>query len=166
MGWNVAVDTDCTIARTLAVIGDRWTMLIIREIFLRTRRFDEFLAYTGMSSSLLTQRLNLLLKHGVLRREPYCERPTRYEYRLTAKGMDLYPIVIALKQWGDRWSARGRRSLPRLKHKDCGKVMSPLVALTCSACGRSLGARDVIVAKRPPPIPSQAESAKMRRRRQ
>ncbi len=152
VGWNVVGDTPCSIARTLAVIGDRWTMLIVRDLFVGTRRFDEFQSYTGMSSNLLTQRLNRLVEHGIIRMVPYSRHPPRNEYRLTAKGMDLYPIICGLRQWGDRWSKVDKRLQAKLWHNACGRVMRPLITLRCSKCGEPLGHGDVCVTNRPPPI--------------
>ena len=110
MGWNVVGETPCSIARTLAVIGDRWTMLIVRDLFVGTRRFDEFQTYTAMSSNLLTQRLKRLVEHGIIRKVPYSRHPPRNEYRLTAKGMDLYPIMCGLRQWGGSMEQSGQEA--------------------------------------------------------
>ena len=129
----------CTIARATAQVGNEWTLLIVREMFLGTRRFDDFLHLTGMSSHLLAQRLKKLEAEGVIRRELYSERPPRYEYRLTEKGRDLWPVIIALKQWGDGWL--GTDDAPVLiTHKACGKVVRP--HLTCPDCGERIEAHD------------------------
>jgi len=129
----------CTIARAVAQVGDEWTLLIVREMFLGTRRFDDFLRLTGMSSHLLAQRLKKLEAEGVIRRDPYSERPPRHEYRLTEKGRDLWAVIIALKQWGDRWL--GTDDTPvQITHKACGKVVRP--HMTCPDCGERIEARD------------------------
>jgi DNA-binding HxlR family transcriptional regulator len=93
---------NCSIARTLEVVGDRWTLLIIRDVVLGLRRFDEFLDSLGIASNVLTERLNRLVDEGVLERVPYSERPERFEYRLTNKGRELGVALLALMQWGDR----------------------------------------------------------------
>jgi DNA-binding HxlR family transcriptional regulator len=129
----------CTIARAVAQTGDEWTLLIVREMFLRTRRFDDFLRLTGMSSHLLSQRLKKLEAQGVIRRKAYSERPPRYEYHLTEKGRDLWAVIIALKQWGDRW-LRTEDTPVEIMHKTCGQVVAP--HMTCSDCGEPIGAHD------------------------
>jgi DNA-binding HxlR family transcriptional regulator len=92
----------CSIARTLEVVGDRWTLLVIRDVGLGLRRFDELLDSLGVASNVLTDRLNRLVDEGVLERVPYRERPPRFEYRLTKKGRELGVALLALMQWGDR----------------------------------------------------------------
>ena len=93
---------NCSIARALEVVGDRWTLLIIRDVVVGLRRFDEFLDSLGIASNVLTERLNRLVDEGVLERVPYSERPERFEYRLTNKGRELGVPLLALMQWGDR----------------------------------------------------------------
>jgi len=92
----------CSIARTLEVVGDRWTLLVIRDVVLGNRRFDQLLTSLGIASNVLTDRLNRLVEEGILERVPYSERPPRFEYRLTEKGRELGVALIALMQWGDR----------------------------------------------------------------
>src|SRR5690348_10545527 len=92
----------CSIARTLEVVGDRWTLLILRDVALGLRRFDELHADLGVATNVLTDRLNRLVSDGILERTRYRERPERYEYRLTAKGGELGVVLLALMQWGDR----------------------------------------------------------------
>src|SRR5882762_6481960 len=92
-GWDDVGDTLCPIARSLSVIGDRWTMLLIRELLFGTKRFDEFQAQTGMSSHLLSTLLTRLEEEGVVKRTPYQDRPVRYDCRLTEKGKDLFPVI-------------------------------------------------------------------------
>jgi DNA-binding HxlR family transcriptional regulator len=93
----------CSIARTLEIVGDRWTLLIVRDVFLGKRRFDELLDSLGVASNVLTDRLNRLVDEEILERVAYSERPPRYEYRLTAKGKDLRVPLLALMQWGDHY---------------------------------------------------------------
>ncbi|MEQ3709473.1 MAG: helix-turn-helix domain-containing protein [Tateyamaria sp.] len=129
----------CTIARAAAQVGDEWTILIMREMFLGTRRFDDILRLTGMSSHLLSQRLKKLEAQGVIRRELYSERPPRHEYRLTEKGLELWAVIIALKQWGDRWLSTEDTPV-QIMHKTCGNVVRP--QMTCPDCGERIEAHD------------------------
>ena len=95
-------DQSCTIARAVETIGDPWTLMILREMFLGVRRFDDFQRHTGGAPHTLSTRLKRLEEIGAIRREPYQDRPLRHEYRLTEKGRDLWPVIIALKGWGDK----------------------------------------------------------------
>src|SRR5438105_11200067 len=108
MRWDSLAKENCSLARTLAVIGDRWTLLILRDAFLRVRRFEEFETSLKIARRVLSERLALLVEEGVLSRVAYQERPVRYEYRLTEKGLDLYPAILSLVHWGDRHYA-GRK---------------------------------------------------------
>jgi DNA-binding HxlR family transcriptional regulator len=101
--WQEIGELPCPVARTLGVVGDRWTLLILRDCFLGAHRFDEFEASLGLSPHLLSTRLGKLVEHDILERRPYRERPTRHAYRLTEKGRDLYPVIASLLRWGDRW---------------------------------------------------------------
>src|SRR5262245_11780164 len=92
----------CSIARTLGLVGDRWTLLVIRDVLLGHHRFDELLASLGVASNVLTDRLARLVAEGILERVRYCERPERFEYHLTAKGRELGTCLLALMEWGDR----------------------------------------------------------------
>ncbi|MEP0942235.1 MAG: helix-turn-helix domain-containing protein [Rhizobiaceae bacterium] len=131
----------CSIARAVALVGDQWTIMIMREMFLATRRFDDFLNLTGMSSHLLSQRLKKLETLGVIRRQAYSQRPPRYEYRLTQMGRDLWPVIIAFKQWGDRWLTDDEPSV-QLIHKGCDAASTP--RLMCSQCGEPMEAHDAV----------------------
>lgn len=142
MAWNDIGESVCPIARSLAVFGDRWTMLIVRELFLGTRRFDAFQAQTGMSSHLLSARLKRLEKDGIIERRLYQTRPRRYEYRLTTKGKDLHGIVVALRAWGLRWCGLDRAEpAVKLVHTTCGGEVGS--ALICRDCGEALHPRNV-----------------------
>src|SRR5437879_12345245 len=110
MKWDELEEEPCSMARTIGVIGDRWTLLILRECFLRTRRFEGFQSALGITRHLLAERLKTLVRQGVLRRIPYQESTNRTEYILTQKGLDLYPIMMALVHWGDRPLSDERRS--------------------------------------------------------
>src|SRR4051794_25370146 len=115
-------DANCSIARTLAVLGDRWTLLVLREAFNGVRRFEDLQRRLGVARDVLTVRLNRLVEEGVLERVPYREpgQRSRHEYRLTAKGRDAYPILVALLAWGDRHKADPQGPAVELTHADCG----------------------------------------------
>jgi DNA-binding HxlR family transcriptional regulator len=131
---------NCSIARTLELIGERWTILIVREAFLGTRRFDDFQRRLGIARNVLQTRLERLVEEEIMRREPYQERPRRYEYRLTSTGVDLWPIVVALLKWGDRHAAPGGPPMV-LEHKGCGGELDD--RRRCLRCGADLEAWDV-----------------------
>ena len=152
MKWDDLEEEPCSLARTVAVIGDRWSLLILRDCFLRIRRFDEFQSSLGITRHLLADRLKKLVRFGVLRKVPYQEAPKRYEYILTQKGLDLYPIMMALVHWGDTHMVdeRGRPLLH--EHRKCGKMFDPV--MVCSECGDSLSAREVHVHPGPGARPS------------
>ena len=143
MRWANLEGEACSMARTLAVLGDRWTLMILRDCFLRVRRFEDFQARLGITRPLLARRLNKLVEAFVLAKVPYQQRPLRYEYRLTPKGLDLYPVILSMVHWGDIHyaSKRGRPALHR--HVSCGHDFDPV--LTCSHCREALSARDVRV---------------------
>ena len=140
MRWSDIAEQDCSIAKALSVVGDRWTLLVLREAFQRQRRFEDLQERTGAPRPVLAERLKALVEDGVLERRRYSERPDRYEYRLTQKGVELYPVVVSLLQWGDRWMTDGPVPV-ELRHRDCGEVVRP--ELTCPSCGESVGARDM-----------------------
>ena len=122
----------CSIARTLEVIGDRWTLLILRDAFRGVRRFDELQRDLGIARNILTDRLQKLVDRGVLSKTPYQSRPVRYEYRLTPKGRDLSPALVALMRWGDRWLAEDGRPPLVLTHKACGDAVDQrFICWTC-----------------------------------
>jgi DNA-binding HxlR family transcriptional regulator len=143
MKWEALEEEPCSLARTVAVIGDRWSLMILRESFLRTRRFDAFENSLGVTRHVLADRLKKLVRFGVLRRIPYQESPKRYEYILTQKGLDLYPIIMSLVHWGNvhMVDSRGRPMLH--EHKNCGKHFDPV--MVCSECGEPVLAKEVHV---------------------
>lgn len=134
---------ECSIARTLDVIGERWALLIVRDAFYGVRRFDDFQRGLGVARNVLTDRLNQLVAHGVFDRRRYQERPERYEYRLTPKGRDLLPVVLAMMRWGYRW-ANDDAAIPPLTvtHLTCGHDTTPVVA--CSECGGELRLGEIV----------------------
>jgi DNA-binding HxlR family transcriptional regulator len=128
----------CSVARTLEVMGDRWTMLVIREAFLGVRRFDDFQRDLGVARNVLADRLARLVDEGVLERRRYQERPERFEYRLTDKGIDLWPVMVSLMKWGDRHAAPdGPPTL--VLHRDCGGEVN--ARFVCEKCGKPVDAR-------------------------
>lgn len=133
---------NCSIARTLGVVGEKWTLLILREAFYGARRFDDFHTTLGCARNLLAARLKTLVTHELLERVGYQDDRGRgrHEYKLTDKGRDLFPAVVALMQWGDKWTADEAGPAVKLFHRDCGGHV--IAQLTCSAGHASLGARD------------------------
>lgn len=126
---------ECSIARTLDAIGDRWSLLIIRDAFYGVRRFDDFQRDLGVARNVLTDRLNKLVARGVLKRSQYEERPPRFEYRLTDQGRDLVGVLLVMMRWGDRWTSAGDVPMT-ITHTTCGHRSTPVVA--CSECGDEL----------------------------
>jgi len=141
MRWQEIGETYCSVARCLSVVGDRWTLLILRDAFLGTRRFEDFQAHLGVTRHRLADRLRKLVDHEILDRVRYQERPERFEYRLTEKGRDLYPVIVSLMRWGDRWMAGEEAPPVQLVHRSCGHAMTP--ALTCPECGEIVELHDV-----------------------
>jgi len=140
---------DCTIARTLSVVGDRWTLLLLRDAFLGTRRFEAFQASLGVTRHRLADRLGKLVRHGVMRRDRYQDHPPRFEYRLTEKGLDLYGVVVSIAGWGDRHMA-GKKGPPIERvHRGCGQAAT--LRLTCEHCGELVTARDMRARRRGAP---------------
>jgi DNA-binding HxlR family transcriptional regulator len=130
---------NCSIARALELVGERWTLLILRDAFLGIRRFDDFQRDLGIARNVLRDRLERLVEEGVLERRPYQERPLRHEYRLTEKGIDLWPVLVSLVHYGDRWYAPD--GPPRLiVHRGCGGTGDD--RRTCTRCGAPVEARE------------------------
>ncbi len=141
MKWSEIGGMTCSIARTLSVVGDRWTLLILRDAFLGKRRFEEFQADLETTRHRLADRLRKLAEEGVFERVRYQQKPDRYEYRLTEKGRDLYPVIISLLRWGDRWMAGEAGAPIELVHRGCGHQITP--ELTCPRCGAEVSAREM-----------------------
>lgn len=131
---------NCSVAQCLEVVGEWWSMLIVRDAFLGVRRFDDFQSRLGISRNILTTRLTSLVDAGVLERVPYQERPVRHEYRLTPKGRDLWPVLTTMREWGDKWAAPRGAPL-ELVHDGCGEVMA--LHHICSACDKAVDSRSV-----------------------
>jgi DNA-binding HxlR family transcriptional regulator len=148
-------DENCTIGRAMAILGEKWTVVVLREIFNGVRRFDDMRTRTGVPRQVLANRLAALVGHGVLRRVPYQEPGARArdEYRLTPKGFDLYPVLLALLQWGDRYLADEDGPPLRTVHRDCGADVS--VRLVCAA-GHELDSPRAVVPQPGPGARSRA----------
>lgn len=141
MKWDSLSTEPCPVARTVAVIGDRWTLLLLRDCFLGVRRFEDFQSRLGISRTIITERLGALVDEGVLHRAPYQERPLRHEYRLTPKGRALYPVLISMVSWGNAYAGFEPSARLKLRHKGCGHTFKPV--LVCDACGEKVDAREV-----------------------
>lgn len=128
----------CSVARSLSIIGDRWSFLVLREGWTGVRRFEEMRENLGIAPNILTDRLNRLVEAEVFRRAPY-GNGDRHEYRLTEKGLALYKPMIVMMAWGDRWLTDGKPPM-RLRHKACGNDFTPIVV--CSECTQVINARD------------------------
>ena len=126
----------CSVARTLEVVGERWTLLVIRDAFCGLRRFDEFQASTGVARNVLTSRLERLFDHGILEKRAYQERPPRFEYLLTDKGRDLWPVIFALMQWGDQYDPWAQGPPTLVAHRGCGGNVGQ--GAVCDRCGEVL----------------------------
>jgi DNA-binding HxlR family transcriptional regulator len=125
---------NCSVARTLDIVGEWWTLLIIRNIMLGQRRFEAIQADLGIARHILSDRLNTLVTHGVVSKVKYHEHPERFEYHLTAKGSDLFPVIAALMAWGDKWSAPDGPPLV-MRHTCEGRGVPQTV---CTACGEPM----------------------------
>lgn len=130
----LAYSTDnCTVGRTMAILGERWTFVVLREICNGVRRFDDIRRHSAIPRQVLSNRLALLVDHDILRREPYRDpgERARHEYRLTAKGFDLYPVLVTIAAWGDRYLADPEGPPVEFVHRDCGSLAR--VTTTCAA---------------------------------
>jgi DNA-binding HxlR family transcriptional regulator len=135
------LDENCAIARSTAIVGERWVWVILRQAFNGARRFEDYQRGIGLARNVLTDRLNWLVAHDILERRPYAEHTTRdlNEYRLTAKGRALFPVYVALMQWGNEWTGLPAPPVDLL-HKPCGHRVRARVV--CSHCGQDIDARD------------------------
>ena len=139
---NREYDTQvCSIARTLEVVGERWSFLILRNISMGITRFDDLQDQLGITRSVLTTRLRSLVEDGVLEKVPYTERPPRYEYTLTEKGKDLWPVMVQMLRWGDTYYMDPKGPPTIIEHYGCGG--SPDLHLNCDKCGKPLERSDV-----------------------
>jgi DNA-binding HxlR family transcriptional regulator len=143
MKRSTASHLNCSVARSLEILGEWWTLLVVRDAFFGVRRFDDFVNDLGISRGVLTDRLGTLVEHDILARTRYHEAPDRFEYRLTDKGRDLFPVLMAFMQWGDKWlSTPAVGGAPVIvEHKGCGHdIAGPLL---CGHCQQPTSATDV-----------------------
>lgn len=141
--WSEVGETECPVARAMAIVGDRWTVLILRELFLGSRRFDDIQAQTGASSQMLTTRLRRLEADGLVARTPYSQRPPRFEYRLTEKGKAFQPVIFALRAWGETWCKEpGEELAVHIRHRSCGSEVD--FDGHCRTCGTSVPRTEMI----------------------
>ena len=150
-------DMDCSIARTLELVGERWSLLVIRDILLGNRRFDEIQASLGIARNVLASRLQRLLEEDLIERRIYQERPERHEYFLTEKGLDLWPVLIALIGFGDKHLAPAERVPLRIEHKGCGGTVND--RRICERCGEWLEVRDARAVAREAPTAATTRRA-------
>ena len=135
----------CSVAATLEVVGDPWTLLILRDAFAGARRFEQWQERLGVARNVLAARLKSLVGHGVLDRRLYSDRPPRFEYVLTAKGRDLFEVLMTMAKWGDRHVYGALGGPVRFIHKTCGGAFTP--GLVCEACGAMVGPTDLVRAE-------------------
>lgn len=131
---------NCSLAQCLEVVGEWWTLLIVRDALFGVTRFDDFRQRLGIARNVLTQRLDHLVEQGIMTKEPYQANPVRYDYLLTAKGRSLWTVVVAMRQWGDRWAAPDGPPV-EVVHRACGHVAT--IEPACSACGERVYLRDL-----------------------
>jgi DNA-binding HxlR family transcriptional regulator len=151
---------NCSIARPLSVLGERWTLLVLRELFLGHRRFDEMQAELGVATNILSARLATLVDEGIARRRRYSEHPERFEYHLTEKGRELLPILLAFVRWGDRHTAGLAGPPVENVHTECGHVFH--MVPTCSHCGEEIKPKSVRARLGPGASGAQRKRAKQR----
>lgn len=133
-------DWPCTIARSVSVLGDHWNLLIMRQACLGTRRFDDFQSALGTGRNILSQRLTRLVDEQLLARVPYQDNPPRFEYRLTDKGRDVYPILATMAAWGEKWMTGTEGTPLVLHHTACDHDMHAVVV--CSECEQPIDVRE------------------------
>jgi DNA-binding HxlR family transcriptional regulator len=157
---NQYTSQTCSIAGALEVVGERWSLLIVRDLMLGLRRFDEIQDNLGIARNVLQARLTRLIEHGVIEKRLYQERPPRHEYRLTEKGLDLWPTMVALMSWGDRHAGAPAGPPVLLEHRGCGGAVDE--HRICERCGERLSVRD---ARAQPGPGASPEHPLLRRRR-
>jgi DNA-binding HxlR family transcriptional regulator len=143
---------ECSVANTVEMVDDSWTVLILRDAFLGIRRFDQFVESLGIARNTLTSRLDGLIGSGIFEAVPYQDNPTRYEYKLTEKGKDLFDVLMTLWAYGERWDPPADPEHQRVYHVDCGH--EAIAVAHCSHCGERLHRRNVLISP-----PSQVMAA-------
>lgn len=146
-------EMNCSVAQALEIVGEWWTLLILRDSFLGVRRFDDFVDRLGISRNVLTNRLDTLVDAGILARRPYDEGRGRYDYLLTDKGRALWPVMTALRQWGDEWILGDGNEPLVVEHRGCGNVATGVYV--CEHCGDPLDVRSVRALPGPGAKPGQ-----------
>jgi DNA-binding HxlR family transcriptional regulator len=154
----------CSLARSLELIGDWWNPLILRDLYLGLTRYDDLAKNLGISRNLLTTRLAALVDGGLIERRPYQRHPVRYDYVLTEAGKDLAPVLMALTAWGDRWVTPEGGPPALFEHTSCGHQFTPAVA--CSSCGQEVTLGDVRIRPGPGAKPGAGTALVGRRNRQ
>lgn len=147
MKWEEIGQLQCSVAQASVVFGDRWSLIILSDLFLGVRRFDDFHRRLGLSRTTLTNRLKVLEDHGVVERRIYQQAPNRYEYRLTRKGVDLFPVISALVSWGDKYYFSDQAPPIIRRHTPCGHDIQPV--LTCPECHEEIDVRKIRARKHP-----------------
>lgn len=138
MSWQEIDEQVCSVARTLSILGDRWTMLIIRDLFLGNNKFTDLHKSLGITKHRLSDRLNRLVDDGIVSKVLYDESRGWYRYQLTEKGLELFPIIITITQWGDKWKKDSDGVPLQFVHKSCEHVCKP--ELHCNVCGKPIDA--------------------------
>jgi DNA-binding HxlR family transcriptional regulator len=154
---------NCSVARTLSILGERWTLIVLTELFLGRRRFDEIQEERGIASNILSQRLATLVDEGIAERRRYSEHPERFEYHLTDKGRDLLPLQLALVSWGDKYMTEGSGPPVESVHTECGHSFH--MVPTCSHCGEEIKRGTVEARLGPGATPGQRERVQRRAER-
>ncbi|MBA6288932.1 helix-turn-helix domain-containing protein [Colwellia sp. MB3u-4] len=140
MRWDQVNTQTCSIARSLSIFGDSWTLLVIRQVFMRIRRFSDIQQSLGITKHRLSDRLNRLVEEEIIYKHLYDEKYNRFEYKLTERGLELYPILISITMWGDKWTADADGPPVEYVHKNCGENAKP--KLSCSHCDEQINANN------------------------
>jgi DNA-binding HxlR family transcriptional regulator len=148
---------ECAVANTVEMVNDSWTILILRDVFLGVRRFDEFVTDLGIARNVLADRLERLVANGMLETRLYQERPPRHEYRLTEQGKDLFDVLMTLWSYGERWKPPAGSERQRVIHVNCGNEAQAVAH--CAHCGERLSRHDVRIEPPLPVVRGRAESA-------
>jgi DNA-binding HxlR family transcriptional regulator len=135
--------SNCAISRTGAMLGERWVFAVLRAAYFRARTFDDYLAATGIARNVLADRLRRLVDYGILEKRPYEQTAgrTRSEYRLTEAGLDLYPVIVAMMQWGNRHAGFDAGAPVVLRHRACGAISE--ARMVCGECGEEIDPREM-----------------------
>lgn len=153
---NTADQTLCPVARAESVVGGRWTVLLLRELFMRNHRFEELQAHTEATPQMVAARLKKLEADGLVKRRAYNKRPLRYEYHLTEKGKAFYPVLLALRAWGETWCKSPKEGRAMIyTHLTCGRPAG--LGPVCESCGKPLR-RGHTIAEQAPRYRSEREA--------